>query len=150
MSDDNDSGGIIGTIFGLILLAVLWPYLLALLGIWIAYMALVTIFNWIAQNLAVSLLILLGCLAVVCAIRYRWIPRAYRYLVNYFAPKPTAVSLSDDGSMEGMPNLDSRQFIPSTNLYCYWCTKKLGIQAFELGGKYYCAACNAKQKHSLK
>lgn len=32
-------------------------------------------------------------------------------------------------------------FIPSSNLYCYWCTKKLGLKSWELGGHFYCEAC---------
>ena len=36
------------------------------------------------------------------------------------------------------------KFIPSTNLYCYWCTRKLGLKAWEKQGHYYCEECRRK------
>lgn len=142
--NNNDSGGILGTIFGLILLAILWPYLLALLGLFIAYVVLVAIFNWVAENLTLSILILLGCLGIVCVLRYRLVPKIYRHLFKFFAPGSTAVSLAGHASIEGLPNLAECKFIPSTNLYCYWCTKKLGMKAWEKNGNYYCDGCSTQ------
>ena len=141
---DNYSGGILGTIFGLIILAIIWPYLLAIVGILIAYAALVAIFNWIIENLPLTVFILLGCLGVACIFRYHLIPKAYQYILHGFTPKSKVVSLAGNVYIEGLPDLKDRKFIPSSNLYCYWCTKKLGIQAFELKGKYYCVVCNEK------
>jgi hypothetical protein len=153
MSDDNhdnDSGGIIGTLFGLIILAILWPYLLAIVGILIVYAALGAIFNWIIENLPLTIFILLCFLGVVCVFRYRLIAKAYRYLLQSFAPQSREIFLAGNISMEGLPDFSQRKFIPSSNLYCYWCTKKLGIQAFESQGKYYCATCHAKQFKNLR
>ena len=38
----------------------------------------------------------------------------------------------------------TEKFVPTTNLYCYWCTAKLGIKAWERGGRYYCEKCYQK------
>jgi DNA-directed RNA polymerase subunit RPC12/RpoP len=34
-------------------------------------------------------------------------------------------------------------------LYCYRCTKKLGLNAWEMDGKYYCEECKVKRLISL-
>lgn len=36
-------------------------------------------------------------------------------------------------------------FVPSSNLYCYWCTKKLGLKSWELEGHYYCNSCHSSK-----
>jgi len=38
----------------------------------------------------------------------------------------------------------TEKFVPTTNLYCYWCTAKLGIKAWERSGHYYCEKCYKK------
>jgi uncharacterized membrane protein YjgN (DUF898 family) len=150
MSDDHESSGILSTVFGLIVLAIIWPYLLGLIGIVIAYFALLAIVEWISSHLILTILIVLALLGIVCVLRYRLIPKAYRSISYYFAPKGTPVLVGDDSSSTSLHNLRERKFIPSSNLYCYWCTKKLGIKAFELEGKYYCDHCNAKQSSGYK
>jgi hypothetical protein len=148
MSDDNESGGIIGTIISLLILAVIWPYLLAILGLYIAYMAVIALLDWIAQNLFTVVLIIIGMLSFYAVIHYRLIPKAWRWMVNEIKhelrPKATQVDLEEESSAMDMPDLSQRKFIPSTNLYCYWCTKKLGVQAFEFKGNYYCGDCAVK------
>ncbi|MEA9599656.1 hypothetical protein VC178_07115 [Polynucleobacter sp. AP-Sanab-80-C2] len=51
---NNDSGGsggsIIGTIISILILAAIWPYLMAILGLYIAYLAVIAILEWMAQN----------------------------------------------------------------------------------------------------
>jgi hypothetical protein len=144
-SPGGDSGGIIGSIISLLILAAIWPYLLALLGFYIAYLAAVAVLEWMAQNPLMVVSILLGIVALHAIYRLKLIRKAWRKLVNQFQPKAVAVELSQDYLAEELPNLAERKFIPSTNLYCYWCTKKLGIKAWESNGKYYCDECNAKQ-----
>ena len=136
MSDDNDSGGIIGTIISVLILAAIWPYLLALLGIYIAYMVVLAILAWIAENWILTTGSIAGILAIYCIFKYKLIGKAWKYVFAKAQPRPIEVTLDD------LLGITERKFIPSTNLYCYWCTKKLGIRAWEMDGKYFCHDCH--------
>lgn len=147
--NSNNSGGIIGSIISALILIALWPYILALLGIYIAYLVAVAVLSWIAEHWVLTVLYVVGALGVYAIFHYRLIPKAWKRALIYFRPKPISVVLSGVSLEENIaepPNLAERKFIPSTNLYCYWCTKKLGIQAYEYSGKYYCDACCEKLK----
>ena len=135
MSDNNDSGGIFGAIISAVILVAIWPYLLALLGIYIAYMVALAILAWIAENWILVAGLVCGALGVYCLFRYQLFSKAWRYAFSKTQAKPIAVELND---------LPQRSWIPSTNLYCYWCTRKLGIQAWEKDGKYVCQECHDK------
>jgi len=137
----GNSGGIIGDIIGLLILAAIWPYLLALLGLYIAYLAAVAVLEWMAQNPLIVAAIVLGVVALYAIYLYRLIPKSWRKLVNHLQSKPITVELPKNQALSEMPNLVEQKFTPSANLYCYWCTKKLGIKAYELKGKYYCENC---------
>ncbi|MBT8571770.1 hypothetical protein G6657_08820 [Polynucleobacter paneuropaeus] len=142
--NSNNSGGIIGSIISALILIALWPYILALLGIYIAYLVAVTVLGWIAEHWVLTGLYVAGAWGVYAIFHYRLIPKAWKRALIYFRPKPISVVLSGVSVEENMaepPNLAERKFIPSTNLYCYWCTKKLGIKAWEKNGKYYCDEC---------
>ena len=141
--DGNQSGGgsIIGTIVSILILAAIWPYLLAILGLYIAYVAAVAVLEWMAQNPWTVVLILLTVLSICAIFHYRLIPKAWRWLVNQLKPKAALVNLDQEQAHPEIPDLAKRKFIPSTNLYCYWCTKKLGRNAWEKGGRYYCDEC---------
>ena len=138
MSDNNDSGGIIGAIISVLILAAIWPYLLALLGIYIAYMVVLAILAWIAENWILTTGFIAGILAFYFIFKYKLIGKAWKYAFAKAQQKPIEVALDD------LPDLSERAFIPSTNLYCYWCTKKLGIKAWEKDSKYYCQSCQEK------
>ena len=145
--NSNNSGGIIGSIISALILIALWPYILALLGIYIAYLVAVAVLGWIAEHWVVTGLYVAGALGVYAIFHYRLIPKAWKRTLIYFRPKPISVVLSGVSVEENIvesPNLAKRKFIPSTNLYCYWCTKKLGIKAWEKDGKYYCDECMDK------
>lgn len=135
MSDDNNSGGIFGAIISAFVLVAIWPYLMALLGIYIAYVVALAILAWIAENWILVAGFACGILAIYCTFRYKLISKAWRYLYAKAQPKPIRVELND---------LSERSRVPSTNLYCYWCTRKLGIQAWEKNGKYVCQECHDK------
>ena len=145
---NNGSGGsggsIISTIISILILAAIWPYLMAIVGLYIAYLAAIAILEWIAQNPLTVVFILLGIFCIYTIFHYRLIPKAWRWMIAPLKPKAVEVHISQYVVNSELPDLASRKFIPSTNLYCYWCTKKLGIQAFELEGKYYCDTCNTK------
>ena len=144
MSDDNDSGGIIGAIISIFILIAIWPYLLAILGLYIAYIAFIAVLEWIAHNPQIVVLTLLGALLIYVVVRYRLMPKAWKSLIKQFQAKAIEVDLSQSVIAKGMPNLSQRPFIPTSNLYCYWCTRKLGLQAYEQNGKYYCSECAGK------
>lgn len=135
MSDDSDSGGIFGAIISAFILVAIWPYLLALLGIYFAYMVALAILAWIADNWILVVGLACGVLAIYCIFRYRLIGKAWSYLFSKAQAKPIKVKLND---------VPERSWVPSTNLYCYLCTRKLGIQAWERNGVYYCDECNRK------
>jgi hypothetical protein len=138
--NSNSSGGIIGTIISILILAAIWPYLLALIGIFVAYLAVLAILEWIGQNPWLSAASALGLLSIWAIFYFRLIPKAWRWMVMQLTPNPVEVNLAQS------PNRNlNRKFIPSTNLYCYWCTKKLGLNAWEKDGKYYCDECKATQ-----
>ena len=137
----GNSGGIIGDIIGLLILAAIWPYILAGMALYFLYLASVAILEWIAQNPFTVVGILLGTIAFYVIFRYRLIPRAWKALVKQLQRKPTEVDLLHLEIEEEMPKLAERKFLPFTNLYCYWCTKKLGIKAWEKDVKYYCQSC---------
>ena len=143
----NNSGGIIGSIISALILIALWPYILALLGIYIAYLVAVAVLGWIAEHWVLTGLYVAGALGVYAIFHYRLIPKAWKRALIYFRPKPISVVLSGMSVEENIvesPNLAERKFITSTNLYCYWCTKKLGIKAWEKDDKYYCDECMDK------
>jgi hypothetical protein len=133
MSDDNDSGGIFGAIISAFILVAIWPYLLALLGIYIAYMVVLAILAWIAENWILIVGWSGGALGIYCLFRYKLINKAWRYL---FPKIESALNQVD------LANIPTGKWTPSTNLYCYWCTKKLGIRAWERNGKYFCRNCH--------
>ena len=142
--NSNNSGGIIGSIISALILIALWPYILALLGIYIAYLVAVAVLGWIAEHWVLTGLYVASALGVYAIFHYRLIPKAWKRALIYFRPKPISVVLSGASVEENIAepqNLAERKFIPSTNLYCYWCTKKLGIKAWEKNGKYYCDEC---------
>jgi hypothetical protein len=38
-------------------------------------------------------------------------------------------------------SLSNSSLRSSSNLYCYWCSRKLGVKSWEKGAKYYCDVC---------
>jgi hypothetical protein len=141
----NNSGGIFGTIISILILAAIWPYLLAAIALYIAYLAAVAVLDWMAQNPFTVVCILLGMASIYAVFHYRLISKGWRVLKQKPQAKPIEVHLPYQEMEEITPPLAERKFIPSTtNLYCYRCTKKLGVKAWEKNGKYYCAECNTK------
>jgi hypothetical protein len=141
MSDDDDNddlgscnGGIIGAILSVLLLLTIWPLLLALLGILFALVMLA----WITEHWILALEFLAIVLAIYYIYRSRVIGNAWDYV---FGPVQT---ITNEKSSEHKSSILAREFIPSTNLYCYSCIKKLGIQSFEINHQFYCKDCSKK------
>jgi hypothetical protein len=146
MSDDDRSSGMIGSLISLVLLIVLWPYILAAFGLFIAYLLLAALLDWVGSHFLMTALWVAGVLGVYLIFKLHLIGRAIRWIANRFhrcqvKKEWTAV---DELIEEESTNPESRKFIPSTNLYCYWCTKKLGVKSWEKDGKYYCQSCYEK------
>ena len=142
MSDENDSGGIIGSIISIIILAVIWPYLLAIFGLYMAYLAVLAIFEWITQNPQIVVLALLGLIVVFSIFYSRLIPKTLNWIVSQLKLRGGEIRMSQNEITKDVSGLVSRKFIPSTNLYCYCCTKKLGIKAWAKDNKFYCDECH--------
>ena len=148
MSDENESGGIIGTIISLLILAVIWPYLLAILGLYIAYKAAIALLEWMAQNPFTVVLIVMGMSSIYVIYHYHFIQKTWKWLIQEIQKAFRLRATQDIEAIEVIvyetPDLINSKFIPSTNLYCYWCTRKLGRQSFERNGKYFCEDCYKK------
>jgi hypothetical protein len=145
MSDDDDNddlgssnGGIIGAILSVLLLLTIWPYLLALLGILITYLFALAMLAWITEHWILALEFLAIVLAIYYIYRSRLIANAWDYV---FEP---VQAITNEKSSEHKSSILAREFIPSTNLYCYSCIKKLGIQSFEINHQFYCKDCSIK------
>lgn len=147
MSEDDDSSGIIGTLISIFILIAIWPYLLALLGIYIAYLLAVAALEWAAAHLVLVIACVLGLLAIYLIYQLGLIPKGINRLRNAWNPKPLEGFIDEPELMElAKAGKTPRKFIPSSNLYCYWCTCKLGRQALESKGKYFCKTCYEKLK----
>ena len=146
MSDDDRSSGIIGSLISLVLLVVLWPYILAAFGLVIVYLLLVALLDWVNTHFLVTLLWVGGVLGIYLIFKLHLIGRSIRWASNRFhrsQAKKEWTAIDELIEEEG-PCESPRKFIPSTNLYCYWCTKKLGAKSWEKDGKYYCQHCYEK------
>ena len=148
MSDESNSGGIIGSIVTIFILVAIWPYLLAIFGLYIAYLVALSTLEWLAQHPLIAALIILGVFSLYIIYRYRLIPKAFSWMIALLKLKTSEVHFTQCTISEDMPGIAQRKFIPSSNLYCYGCTRKLGIQALENKGKYFCSACYEKRNRT--
>lgn len=123
--DQNSSGGIIDTIISILILAAIWPYLLALLGLYIAYMVAVALLEWMTQNPLTVVLMLLGVALVYAICHYQLLSKLWRWIIAQLRHKSVEAHLSHNEMTPRASDSAQRKFIPSTNLYCYWCTTKL-------------------------
>ena len=136
--DNSGSGGCLSPILTLLLL----PYILAFYGYMLLLLLAVAIFEWVKTNFLIILLYLapIGLLyLVVRSGLFRqgldWIKRGY---------KKSQYKVLERKDLEVPQQESSRAFIPSSNLYCYWCTRKLGLKAWEKNGRYVCQECYEK------
>ena len=146
MSDDDNSSGIIGGLISLILLVVLWPYILAAIGLYFAYLLILGILNWIAVNKLLTISIIAGVIFIYIVIRQHLLGRSFKWAVDRARANRVKASFTQVGLSPPQPpaKFEEIGFIPSSNLYCYWCTKKLGIQSWERSGRFYCHDCYEK------
>ena len=126
----------------LILILLFWPVIVWFYGsiIGIAIILLMLTAEAVQRNLPWILgavgLMLLGYLIF----KYRCIA------VDFYKGRQSSLSNYQHASSEMAKRemITVEKFVPTTNLYCYWCTAKLGIKAWERGGRYYCEKCYQK------
>ena len=139
MGDYDQSSGCLGSIISAVLLIFLWPYIVAVIGIYLAYLVLLEVTAWLASNwlwvggfLCVAFVLYLAIHLRLIAHIFSWV--SSKQLRSSFKKVEFPLEISPIASGD-------RTFTPSTDLYCYWCTKKLGLQSWERSGKYYCHSC---------
>jgi len=140
---DRDGYGCLGSIISLLLLAILWPYIIAAIGIYIAFLVLVEILAWIASNWIVLSAWLMFFLGLYLVAKYKLPSRAFARIA-FKREKASFNTINWPAAPQSAPEDLTRApsiFTPTTNLYCYWCTKKLGLQSWERSGKHYCQSC---------
>ena len=137
LDDEDDSSGLFGTILSLILLAILWPYILAAIGIFIAYLLFLELLNWISGHWVLTIVLVASLISIYLIIKLKLIQYALLWIWEKIKPND-----QDELTInQEIITSTHQKFVSSTNLYCYLCTKKLGVQALELNGKYFCKKC---------
>ena len=136
--DENSPDSLLGTIIKALILVAIWPYLLVLLGIFIAYLLGLLAFAWIEKNWLFTLAFSVGVLVIYYVYRCRLIVKALEFVFGKGQVTRTG------NIVEKISDFPEREFIPSTNLYCYQCIKKLGMQSFEINHQFYCKECSEK------
>lgn len=136
--DGSNSGGCISGLLTILLL----PYIIVFYGYALLAIIVLIVLEWIKENLFTILVYSIPLLLLVAILKFRLIGNLYKwikqkrlrasYLLREFQ-EPHLSQLDESGN--------PRTFMPSTNLYCYWCTRKLGLQSWEKNGKYFCQNC---------
>ena len=139
--DGSNSGGCISGLLTLLLL----PYIIVFYGYAFLAIIVLIVLEWIKENLFTILVYSIPFLLLVAILKIglignlcKWIKQKRSrasYSLREFQ-KPTLFHPSE--------SRNPRTFTPSTNLYCYWCTRKLGLQSWEKNGKYFCQNCYEK------
>ena len=112
------------------------------------------VFNMLGVILKIALFLLLTLLGEKKALRKMRFksqairnkkPRRNKNVKKVFIQKLNEpIVYSQAGAKREQKSVNTN-FVPTSNLYCNSCTKKLGLQSCESGGRYYCEVC-----HSLK
>jgi len=143
MSDYDQSFGCLGTIISAALLIFLWPYIVAAISIYFAYILFLELLAWVALNWVLVSVCLIAILTFYMVIRYKLARRIYAQIAAKrirTSFESTALPLVASSVISSALERSSI-FKPSTDLYCYWCTKKLGLQSWQRAGKFYCQSC---------
>jgi hypothetical protein len=141
MSDEMEESSpdsLLGTIIKVLILKAIWPYLLALPAILIAFLIGSVVLAWIEKNWLFTLEFSVGVVVIYGLYRCHLIVKVWEFVFGKVQVTPT------DNKVENISNLSERKFIPSSNLYCFLCIKKLGIQSFEINHHFYCKDCSKK------
>ena len=139
--DGSNSGGCLSGLITLLLL----PYIIIFYGYALLALIALMILEWIKENLLTILAYTAPVIALYIVIKLGIPQRIYRTIKASMRKRPEEAVLDVQNEMTFTPSIDTlRSFSPSTNLYCYWCTRKLGLQSFKFKGRYYCQSCYEK------
>lgn len=136
--DENSPDSLLGAIIKALILVAIWPYLLVLLGIFIAYLLGLAALAWIKKNWLFTLEFSVGVAVIYGLYRCHLIVKVWEFVFGKVQVTPTG------NIVEEISDFPQRKFIPSSNLYCFLCIKKLGIQSFEINHQFYCKDCSIK------
>lgn len=139
--DGSNSGGCLSSLITLFLL----PYIIIFYGYALLALMALMILEWIKENILSILLYSAPFIALIVVMRLG-IPQAiYRSIKGWITKPPKEVEPEIQNEAAFTPSIDTlRPFSPSSNLYCYWCTRKLGLQGYQFKGHYYCQSCYEK------
>ena len=141
MSDEMEESSpdsLLGTIIKVLILKAIWPYLLALPAILIAFLLGLVALTWIEKNWLFTLEFSVGVAVIYGLYRCHLIVKVWEFVFGTVQVTPTG------NIVEKISDFPQRKFIPSSNLYCFLCIKKLGIQSFEINHQFYCKDCSKK------
>ena len=139
--EDSNSGGCLSGLITLLLL----PYIIIFYGYALLALVAFMILEWIKENIATILLYTLPVIALFVIIKLGIPGTVYRFLKSSISKPPQEVEPVIQNVAAFTPSSDTlRSFTPSSNLYCYWCTRKLGLQSYQFKGHYYCQSCYEK------
>jgi len=140
----EDGAGSGGGCLSAMLTLILLPYILVIYGyVLLAFLA-IWIFEWIQANIFTILLYIAPISLLYFALRKGLVTKVIASIKD---KKVKSQYQPCEFKDEDLPHdVAPKSFIPSTNLYCYWCTRKLGLQSWERGGKYYCQECYEKRR----
>ncbi len=119
--DENGPDSLVGTIIKALILVAIWPSLLVLLGIFMAYLLGLVALSWIGEHWLFILEVLVGIVVIYGVYRRSLIPKAWKLVLGKVHVIPA------DNKVASILDFPERKFIPSMNLYCYQCIKKLSM-----------------------
>ena len=139
--DNSNSGGCLSSLITLLLL----PYIIIFYGYALLLLVALMILEWIKENILTILAYTTPVIALIVLIKLG-IPQGVYRAFKAWIPKQRKEAVPDvQNGTTFTPSIDTlRSFSPSSNLYCYWCTRKLGLQSFKFKGRYYCQSCYEK------
>jgi len=139
--DSSNSGGCLSSLITLLLL----PYIIIFYGYALLALVALMVLEWIKENI-LSILVYAAPVAALIVIIKLGIPQAIYRSIRGWISRPLKEVVPDvQNEVAFTPSIDTlRSFSPSSNLYCYWCTRKLGLQSYQFKGHYYCQSCYEK------
>ena len=139
--DGSNSGGCLSGLVTLLLL----PYIIIFYGYALLVLIALMILEWIKENILTILAYTAPVIALYIVIKLGVPQGIYRAFRAWMRNHPKEAISDVPNETPFTPSIDTlRSFSPSTNLYCYWCTRKLGLQSFKSKGRYYCQSCYEK------
>lgn len=139
--ENSNSGGCLSSLFALLLL----PYIIIFYGYALLLLVALMILEWIKENILTILAYAAPVIALFIVIKLGIPQGIYRVIKDSILKQPKEDVLDVQNETTFSPSVDTlRSFSPSSNLYCYWCTRKLGLQSYKFKGRYYCQSCYEK------